>query len=123
MQVTDPCPFFCFRWIFYNYRNFNDDLDISDGNAEYVFGRLKDGSNYCFNFTTLNSAVTSARFGGIASDYSASTLTFFEGSHFQGTEEYLNSDKPNLMLSRRVRSMVLTGMDAWTVFAQPFHTG
>jgi hypothetical protein len=101
------CRFY--RWLLFVEKNYNTGTDTG---MEYVFGP----NNYCGNFQTVGGLISSARFVGSPTDYSSDTFTLFEGTYFQGTEEYTFSDLPSINLEGNHRSLILTGATPWTVY-------
>jgi len=103
-------------WLFYQ-----DPLYNSDGprGMEYVFGR----DNYCVNIRTLPNAVSSLRYAGRSTDFSADMFTLYEFDYFQGEEEYTYTELPNLNLVGNHASIIITGRNNWRVYDQPNYLG
>jgi len=103
-------------WLFYDQPNFNQGIDTT---MEYVFGPAND----CVNFATLGNRLTSMRFAGEPADYRADSITFYETTYFQGAEEYTVNPLPQLNLSGRIRSLIVTGNSPWTVYSSSSYLG
>lgn len=86
---------------------------------EYVFGR----DNYCVNLRTLAGRVSSIRYAGAPKDYRTDSLTLYQHDYFQGQEEYITSEVPNLTLVGNHQSIIITGNSPWTVFDRPNYQG
>jgi hypothetical protein len=103
-------------WLLYDSKDFN-----TAGNAamEYIF----EPAYTCVNFNGLGGYVSSAKFVGSNTDYRTDTITFYDDTYFQGFEEYVVNDLPNLSLSGAIASLVITGRSAWTVYDQANYGG
>jgi len=87
---------------------------------EYVFGP----NQFCGNFRTVGRVVSSVRFAGSAQDYRSDTITLYEGTYFQGEEEYTFTDLPSLdRLGGNHASLILTGSTPWTVYDNTNYQG
>ena len=86
---------------------------------EYIF----QPSYVCTDFNGLGGAVSSVRYVGSAQDYTSDTITFYEGTYFQGAEEYTFTDLPNLNLFGVQSSLVITGKSGWTLYDRPDFQG
>ena len=82
------------------------------GGQEFVFGP----NNFCVDLKATAGKTSSVRYAGSPNDYRADTLTFYEGTYFQGYEEYTFQDLSQLQ--RGPSSLIITGLSPWTVYDQ-----
>lgn len=97
-------------WNFYDLINYNGN---SNALMEYAFGP----NEFCINFNNLRARVTSLRFAGSPNDYRANTLTLYQGTYFQGTEEYIIASVNSIQVQKH-SSLIITGQSPWTLFDQ-----
>lgn len=103
-------------YLFYDYPNYNDGVNAQ---MEYVFGP----NNYCGDFKNLAGKASSVRFAGDPKNYRTDSLTLYHGSYFQGEEEYLLGNTPNLNIGSTASSFILTGSQPFTLYDQPNYLG
>jgi len=107
-------------WMMYVNYNYNEN-NLSG--VEFVFGRGPLPTCTPFNLISLGGYVSSIRFVGSAEDYRSDSFTLFQEDWFQGQEEYLTVDTPSLGLAGNHKSIVITGMSAFTIFDQVNYAG
>lgn len=86
---------------------------------EYVF----EPTTRCVNFYDISGYISSVKYVGTDNDYRQDTITFYEYTYFQATEEYLQYDMPNLSLRGRIASLIITGSSSWTIYDKSNYGG
>ena len=86
---------------------------------EWIF----QSTHTCVNFFDIAGYTSSVKFVGTETDYRLDTITFYQYTYFQANEEYVEHDLPNLSLSGRIASLIITGSSAWTIYDQPNYLG
>lgn len=80
---------------------------------EYTFGK----QDYCTNLKGIAGKVSSARYAGHPKDYTIDSLTIYQHTYFQGTEEYAFNELSNLQnINGREQSVIITGTSSWSVY-------
>jgi len=106
------------NWIFYDYAGY-------EGVSETMVLRQR---SLCVPLQVLASRVSSMRFAGDPSDYSAPSITLYEGTDFRGKEIYITDDNPKALFgtnldsqggwSDKFGSLIVTGGPSacWTLY-------
>jgi len=102
------------RWIFYANSDFNG---WADAKVEYFYGTY----GTAVSLKSFGGHIGSVRYVGTSQDTRDSTITFFNRHRFQGLEQLIRDDYPNVNVE--VSSFVITGTAPYTVYDEPNFRG
>merc|ERR1711935_322284 len=109
----------CFTgiWLLYGEYTYNK---YSTGSANW----WAHGDNYCTDVPAqFMNAASSLRYTGAPDDWKFSTLNLYFNDYFIGDEEFMYQDMAYLNYDNQAMSIVVTGCQPWTIYADTSYRG
>jgi len=97
-------------YLLYDGRNYNQD---NLNGAVYAEAW---GENKCVNMDGFSNKASSVRLTGAPNGWRYDTINFYEGTLYNGREQYFYGDQTSFQYDNFGRSMIITGCSPWTLY-------
>ena len=104
-------------WIVYSDANYN----TANPGATNMWAF---GNEHCLNVPAgFENKASSMRYTGVPDAWTSSSINFYYHEYFIGGEEYSYVDYPQLSYNDNTKSIIITGCEPWTVYADRNYLG